>query len=758
MNDPLFQSLCSKETLFNAWQKVKEKHTTGGIDRKTVEDYFSNTEQNIASLSESLRSGKYKPQPYLEVFIPKNEHEKRRLGLLTVNDKIVQTAATSLLTPIFEKSFLNVSYGYRSKRGPVKAIHKVQYLIAHEKFTWLASCDIDNFFDTIPHSLLFNKLANFLKSPEMVEIIKMFITMGKVNRNYSWKDSLKGIPQGGVISPILANFYLYALDKLMVNNNYGFVRYADDFIILCKTEIEAKQALDKAVSLLTNHLQLQLNEGSEVISVERSFEFLGIVFSGANLSLSERKYKRLTEKMQDASRTGDGIVTHKLLEVVKGISNFYAKLIPQETLCHLDDELMAIIRNNSGVENKSATKTQKIIKELQRIEFFAKQHNFKRKEYIELSLSIQRETHKDHEHPYGIFDSKKVVEKRKHEYQKLESSGFDLLLSTPGLWLGKRENKIIVKHKDTLLQEVLLINLKNITIQSEGIVLSSNVIAACTENGISIDFLKRNGQPYALMHQPKYFEAEAGIAQLEAYQNGKGILLIRQIVWGKISNQINLLKYYGKYYIKRIPAYETNMATAIKAMSNYADEVLTLDTEALDEFRMKIFAYEGLASARYWDSISLLINTKQPFDGRTRQGAIDLVNCMLNYGYGILYARVTESLVKAGLNLNLSYLHKPENNRPSLVYDLIEEFRQQAVDRVVFAIVMKNVRLKAENGLLDEYTKKLLAKKVIERLNNVELFRKKEIRFYEIIYSQARGLVKFLLGEKTNYRPYIRKW
>jgi CRISPR-associated protein Cas1 len=92
------------------------------------------------------------------------------------------------------------------------------------------------------------------------------------------------------------------------------------------------------------------------------------------------------------------------------------------------------------------------------------------------------------------------------------------------------------------------------------------------------------------------------------------------------------------------------------------------------------------------------------------------------------------------------------------VYDLIEEFRQQAVDRVVFAIIMKNNDLKADNGLLDDYTKKLLAKKVIERLNNVEVFRKKEMRMYEIIYHQARDLARFLKGEKTTYRPYIRKW
>lgn len=228
MNDLLFQRLCTKEALYRAWQHVKEKNTTGGIDRKTVEEYAVTIDKNLHDLLNLLQSGKYIQQPYKEVFIPKNITDKRRLGLLTVNDKIIQTAVSQLITPIVERDFLKVSYGYRSHLGAVKAIHKVQHLITQEHYTWLALCDIDNFFDTIPHELLFRRLGFFLKSPEIVELIKMFVTMGRVNRQMNWKDTKKGIPQGGVVSPLLANFFLHPLDKLMVTKKYGFVRYADD--------------------------------------------------------------------------------------------------------------------------------------------------------------------------------------------------------------------------------------------------------------------------------------------------------------------------------------------------------------------------------------------------------------------------------------------------------------------------------------------------------------------------------------------------
>ena len=255
-----------------------------------------------------------------------------------------------------------------------------------------------------------------------------------------------------------------------------------------------------------------------------------------------------------------------------------------------------------------------------------------------------------------------------------------------------------------------------------------------------------------------YFDAQTGIAQLEAYKNGKAFNLIRAFVYGKINNQLNLMKYYGKYYLKRHSAFKEAFPRFVTEMEHFANSSGQLSHDDLDEFRLKMFAIEGQASARYWEMVELLIKSKSTFNGRERQGATDLVNCMLNYGYGILYARVTEAIVTARLNPCLSYLHKPEGNRPSLVFDLIEEFRQQAVDRVIIAMIMKNKNLKADNGLLDDHTRKLVAQKVIDRINTVEKFRKREMRFFEIIQAQARALVKFLEKGENPYKPYMPKW
>jgi group II intron reverse transcriptase/maturase/CRISPR-associated endonuclease Cas1 len=764
MEDQLFKSICNHQSLYAAWLRVKEKNSAGGIDFLTVKDYSLDIDLNLKELLGQLQSGNYIQLPYRELFIPKNKFEKRRLGLLTVSDKIVQTAVTTAVEPRLEQSFLNVSYAYRAHKGPVKAINKVRHLITNEKHTWLASCDIDNFFDTIPHGPLFGKLSGFLKSPGTTELISMFIKMGRVDKNMHWKQSVKGIPQGGVISPLLANFYLYALDKLMVDKNYGFVRYADDFVILGHSEEEAKKAMAEAIQLITVQLGLALNAGAAVTPVSQGFEFLGIYFNNGKIDLSEKKYNRLVTKMVEAARVGKGLVTPKLKETVQGIANFYAKLVSQEILEKLDDELMAILRKQSETLEKGKNNKALFVQQLHEIQFLADAHMMHKSEYIE-KHAIQGQPQpvkvvKKEKPPVKVktLKSREAVLTRKHEFQKLEASGFDLAITQPGIALGKTDKNVTVKKEGKVVKQVPLVNLKNISVLSEGVSLSSNLVEACAENKISIDFLGKDGMPYAMLVAPAFFEYRTGVAQLEAYSNQKGFEIVRSMIFGKINNQLNLIRYYGKYYLKRNDKFGKAFPKFLSEMDKYALASMELQNNDLDEFRLKMFAIEGQASARYWEMVDLLIKGKYNFTGRVRQGATDLFNCMLNYGYAILYSRVTEAIILARLNPCLSYLHKPEGNRPSLVYDLIEEFRQQAVDRVVIALVMKSKKLKSVNGLLDEKTRKLLAQKVIDRINGVEVFRKKEMRFHDIIQQQAKAIVKFLEGTSEKYKPYMPKW
>lgn len=174
--------------------------------------------------------------------------------------------------------------------------------------------------------------------------------------------------------------------------------------------------------------------------------------------------------------------------------------------------------------------------------------------------------------------------------------------------------------------------------------------------------------------------------------------------------------------------------------------------------RGKLFAIEGQASSCYWEIIERMLNDDIEFEGRVRQGATDLVNSLLNYGYGILYSRIWEATLKAGLNPYISYLHKPQKGKPTLVFDLIEEFRQQAVDRAVYALITKGEELKMEKGVLSNDTRRKVAEKVLERINTVESFRARKMRLSQIMKDQAKAVAEFLEGKVTSYRPYIGKW
>jgi CRISPR-associated endonuclease Cas1 len=549
----------------------------------------------------------------------------------------------------------------------------------------------------------------------------------------------------------------------MVDSQCGYVRYADDFIVLCHTEEEAIEVQRKVVALLADQLKLTLNEGTAVVSAYAGFEFLGIFFKDGLIGLSNKKKDRLLEKMREASQLGKELVTEKLKETVKGIAQFYGKLLPESTLEELDKSLLEVIAarfESFRGKNLRMVNPTKIVSD--QLSFISKSYNLHKTDWIREAFQIEKSASLKNGggkvKTAVLFNSHNAVIKRKHEYQKLEASGFDLVLSQSGLMLGKRENSVIVKRNDVLLEEVPVSNLKNITLLSNGICLSTNVIQLCAENNVSIDMLRYNGMPYAMLLTEDYPDSEIGVAQLKAYENNKGCQLIKGFLIGKISNQMNMIKYFGKYYKAKHDLFNVCYEPTLAKMMLYKESIKKLNDDDLDSLRQKAFAFEGLASSLYWDMVKHLISKKTHFEGRTKVNSKDLFNCLLNYGYGILYARIAEALSHARLNLSLSYLHKPERNRPSLVYDLIEEFRQQAVDRVVIAMIIKHKGLACVDGLLEDKTKALLVRKVIGRLNEVENFRGKELRLFEIIQTQAHAVSKFLTEESPRYKPYIKKW
>jgi len=256
---------------------------------------------------------------------------------------------------------------------------------------------------------------------------------------------------------------------------------------------------------------------------------------------------------------------------------------------------------------------------------------------------------------------------------------------------------------------------------------------------------------------PEYPDAELLISQTKALENGVGLELMKKIIEGKIKNQAGLVKYYYKYRKTRDEDYAEVYAQRISQMKETLIKVKREKDICIEKIRGVMMGYEGHVSACYWDMVIRLLNDYIVFEQRVRQGATDLVNCMLNYGYGILYSRVWQAIIQTRLNPCISYLHKPVGGKPTLAFDLIEEFRQQAVDKVVFAMITKGENVKSVKGQLTPDTRKRLTEKVLERLNNKEMFRGKQMKLIEIIESQAKLMAEHIL-QKSKYKPYVAKW
>lgn len=758
--EDIFNIMSNKITLQKAWMIVKNKGKAGGIDGMSIQQFDLHTEKNIELLYQELKNGTYIPEPYQSFSIPKHNNEFRKLGLPTIKDKIVQTAAKIVMEPVFEKQFWNTNYGYRQGRGPLKAINRVRHRIKVEKRKWVSIADIDNYFDTIKSDILYTLIDKDLQSERLLNLIKLWVEIGSVNYRENYETYNQGIPQGSVLSPLLSNIYLHPFDVFMDDNNYGLVRYADDFIILSFTQKEAQKALNDAQHFLESRLFLSLNTGSKVNSLKNGFEFLHIQFNESKTSISVERQKALQEKLEKSISIIDGIPQcNNLQQVISGIKAYYGRLIPEKMLTKLDQSLVGIIIDKFGknFSNKERNKKGLIEKFLVKIEFFSKEYSGNKSEVIlqikkALVTATQKKPNKNQSN-----NTDRLIRSKRSYYEKIFNKNRELVILSQGVFVGINHKGITIKEYGKTKSVVAKNALTNITILSNSTSLSGHLIKWCSQNNVAIDFIGFDGLPYAKIYVPSYPDSEISLAQSNALINGCGIELIKKIVLGKIKNQSGLIKYYHKYRKNTHNGYTKLYTQRISKLQEIVNKIQNEQFTSLDTARGKIMGYEGFASTCYWDMIKQLLENYVVFEKREKQGATDLVNCMLNYGYGILYSKVWQAIIKKGLNPCIGFLHVSKKRKPTLAFDLIEEFRQQVVDKTVFAMLSKRVSVGIVKGQLTPETRKKLAFYVLKRLNKYEMFRGKKFRLCEIIEIQAELIVSHILGI-SKYKPYVAKW
>ncbi|RMH15622.1 MAG: CRISPR-associated endonuclease Cas1 [Gammaproteobacteria bacterium] len=335
-----------------------------------------------------------------------------------------------------------------------------------------------------------------------------------------------------------------------------------------------------------------------------------------------------------------------------------------------------------------------------------------------------------------------------------------------GSHIGKYQGRLKVTQGKETLAQAPIIHLETVTIASSGVSISADAIRACTEHGIPIHFLSSTGTPYASLYS-------AGLigtvltrrAQLLACTKASAWQLGLAFAQGKIENQAILLKYIAKYRKTSNPALhqELNLlATEVR------DHLAELDALAaicqregllIDDIRSQLLSAEGRAAQKYWQGLKLVLPEELNWPGRQGRGARDPFNSALNYGYGILYAQIERATILAGLDPYAGFVHVDRPGKPSLVLDLIEEFRTAIVDRTILGMVNRRMPLEQdERGLLTQSTRRQIAEKVLNRLDSKETHHGKQYSLRQIIQIQAREVAAFIRGDRENYQPFISSW
>jgi len=301
----LIDKVASRCVLRAAFQRVKENQGAPGVDHVTIEQFESNLEQELEKLSQSLLEGRYRPQEILRRWIPKLGGGQRPLGIPTIRDRVVQGALRSVLEPIYEWDFAPHSYGFRPGRGCRDALRQVQGLL-DRGYTWIVDADFRSFFDTLRHDVLLAQVAKKVSDGRILSLLEGFLHQRIMEGMAGWTPTA-GTPQGAVVSPLLANIYLDPLDHHLAERGFQVVRYADDLVILCRSQAEAREALT-VLAMWAGDAGLSLHPDKTrlVDATQDGFEFLGYLFEHGRRWPREKSLQRLKARIRQLTRRNNG--------------------------------------------------------------------------------------------------------------------------------------------------------------------------------------------------------------------------------------------------------------------------------------------------------------------------------------------------------------------------------------------------------------------------------------------------------------------
>jgi CRISP-associated protein Cas1 len=645
--ETLCDGFLSPANFHAAWEKVASNQGCAGVDGETIAQFAQHAEQKLETLRRSVKAGTYKPLPLRQFFIPKKKEGWRSLAVPTVRDRIVQQALLNVLHPIFDPQFEANSFAYRPGRSHLMAVRQVDHW--HQRgYDWLLDADLVDFFGNVAHSRLLAEVSERLQTKALQKVNRgkpnplkaqaglaqmvSGLVSGWIGSGVMTAEGLilpdKGVPQGSVISPILSNVYLDDFDEQIAASPFKLVRYADDFVLMGRSEKQLYEAKDLVSELVTD-MGLQLHQQkTEVTNFKRGFRFLGHTFVGDLIVQNQKNLEKAAE--------------------LKGNHS-----VP-ERIIHADEI------------SKPTAMQQALFEALK-----ASQKPIPPPLFVVLGFKVR--------------EAQPVSINSQELFWRLGMS--TLYLVRQGTTLRKEQGRFHVKtqaeDEDPKTMEVPIQEVERVLVFGN-VQLTTSAISSCLEAKIPVIFLTQWGDYKGHLWSAEYCDLPIEAAQFkhfgdEAFRLG----VARQVVAGKLANCRHLLLRLNRRQN------EDSVMEAISRINTIQETIKDLDqAKTIDQ----LMGHEGTAARYYFAALGALItNEGFKLTERNRRPPKDPVNSLLSFGYVLLFHNVLSLLLAEGMNPYLGNLHGSERKEAFLAFDLMEEFRSPMVDTLVMQLINQKI-------------------------------------------------------------------
>lgn len=781
-NTQVFETLRQKETLYAGWFRVKtHSRRSHGNDQVTIEQFGNRIDAELDRLAGELSDGRYRCRPLRTVRIPKADGDFRVLKIACVRDRVVQAACLHLIEPLFDARFSPMSFAYRPGRGAQHAVALARSAIRGGKH-FIVTADIRKCFDSIDHEILLRLVGDVVGDRDLIQLLRSWLTADVID----FMDVIPaevGVHQGEAISPLLANIYLDPLDKEFERAGMLFVRYADDYLVMCDSEGQAQAALRLMEEFLRGVLQLALKPAKTHYNhIDQGAAFLGFVIQRDDVHIPADKVARTLEAIGEhldaiAAATTSPMdrwqaATH-MNALIRGFRNYF--LIDdapgiRAQLAEMDATIVERAADRFAADTGLELIWNAREKLLPDIADADESTDALAKSAAVTGAYLHEEAARS---APGLSSAMAAgLEPTKAELPPLaarpatpsSTDDVDVLLldgrlhvMTSGCYVTFSGDDILVRQRKHEVFRAPIGTVTMVYLEGRGIAVSADLTMRLCEKDIPVVFTPLVGVPAAIAQPIQSLRSHARQQQVLRRNEPEVLMAGLKMLSAKVANQASVLKYFAKYKKRTGDPAFANLSRTADELREISHTLETLDPAA-QGLRAVGMGHEGRAAAKYWAAFASFVPGDLPFPGRHTRHATDPVNSAINYVYTMLYGEVWRAIIRAGLDPYFGIMHGTERDQGSLVFDLIEEFRAPFGDRLVIGLFGRGFALELDKeGHLRVGCRRKIVTAFLKQWVRSIRWRGKLRSPAEILELQVTGLKNLFLG-KGNYEPFHFRW